>query len=216
MAAEKHTESLTLREMKCVLGDNGWGYVFPDGDVSAVEKVEKLLKKAGGKPVQCALDDFTQGGNGKAKPEYIITMNDDANTLIVIECKNTVKKHASTNLDRPRGFAVDGVLYYAKFLKEEYNVVAVAISGTTLSSIKADAFHWLKGHDAYSYGNYMIFFLKKFCVIKNTINGKVTRSVQCCARVFFDCVFALNNNNCIRIIIHCYNIFRFCFASATF
>jgi len=149
MAIEQYTESLTLREMKCVLGDNGWGFVFPQGDVSAVDKIERLLKKAGGKPVHCALDDFTQGGNGKAKPEYIITMNDDANTVIVIECKNTVKKHASADLSNPRGFAVDGVLYYAKFLKEEYNVIAVAVSGTTLSNMKVDTFHWLKGQDTY-------------------------------------------------------------------
>jgi len=149
MAIEQYTESLTLREMKCVLGDNSWGYVFPQGDVSSVGKVERLLKEAGGKPVHCALDDFSQGGAGKAKPEYIITLNDDANTLIVVECKNTTKKHASGDLSYPRSFAVDGVLYYAKFLKEEYNVIAIAISGTTLAAIKVDAFHWVKGQDAY-------------------------------------------------------------------
>jgi len=149
MAIEQYTENLTLREMKCVLGDNGWGFVFPQGDVSVVDKIDMLLKKAGGKPIQCAIADFSQGGNGKAKPEYIITMNDDANTIIVVECKNTVKKHASENLDNPRNFAVDGVLYYAKFLKEEYNVVAVAVSGTTLTNMKVDTFHWLKGQDTY-------------------------------------------------------------------
>ena len=149
MAIEQYTENLTLREMKCVLGDNGWGYVFPQGDVSAIDKIEKLLKKAGGKPTHCTLDDFTQGGSGKAKPEYIITMNDDANTLIVVECKNIVKKHASADLSNPRSFAVDGVLYYAKFLKDEYNVIAVAVSGTTLTNMKVDTFHWLKGQDTY-------------------------------------------------------------------
>jgi len=149
MAIEQYTESLMLREMKCVLGDNGWGYVFPQGDVSSVDKIERLLKKAGGKPVHCVLDDFTQGGNGKAKPEYIITMNDDVNTIIVVECKNTVKKHVSEDLRYPRGFAVDGVLYYAKFLKEEYNVIAIAISGTTITNMKVDAFHWLRGQDAF-------------------------------------------------------------------
>jgi len=107
------------------------------------------LKKAGGKPIHCALDGFTQGGNGKAKPEYIITMNDDANTVIVIECKNTVKKHASSDFSNPRSFAVDGVLYYAKFLKEDYNVIAVAVSGTTLTNMKVDIFRWLKGQDNY-------------------------------------------------------------------
>ena len=149
MPVEQYTESLALREMKCVLGDNGWGYVFPHGDVSSVDKIESLLKKAGGKPARCALDDFSQGGNGKARPEYIITMNNDANTVIVAECKSSVKKHESPNLDNPRGFAVDGVLYYAKFLKEEYNVIAVAISGTTLANMKVSAFHWLKGQDTY-------------------------------------------------------------------
>ena len=149
MANEQYTESLTLREMKCVLGDNGWGHIFPQGDVSAVDKVERLLKKAGGKPVHCPLGDFSQGGGGKAKPEYIITMHDDANTLIVVECKNTASKHSSGGLDCPRGFAVDGVLYYAKFLKEEYNVIAVAVSGTTAANMKASAFHWPKGQDTY-------------------------------------------------------------------
>jgi len=149
MAVEMYTESLTLREMKCILGNNKWGYVFPQGDVSSVEKLENLLKKAGGKPIHCALDDFTQGGNGKAKPEFIITMNDDANTVIVVECKNSVKKHASIDLNNPRGFSVDGVLYYAKFIKDEYNVIAVAISGTTLANMKVNTFYWQKGQDTF-------------------------------------------------------------------
>jgi len=144
MAIEQYTEHLALREMKCVLGDNGWGHVFPHGDIPFIDKIERLLKKAGGKPVHCALDDFSQGGNGKAKPEFIITMNDDVNSVIVVECKNMVKKHISTDLSNPRGFAVDGALYYAKFLKEAYNVIAIAISGTTLANMKATAIHWPK------------------------------------------------------------------------
>ncbi len=150
MAIEKYTESLTLQEMKCVLGKNSFGYVFPQGDVSAVDKIEKLLKKAGGKPKQCALSNFTLGGNGKAKPEYIITFNDDTSTIIVVECKNVVKNHSSTDSDHPSMFAVDGALYYAKFLKEEYNVIAVAISGTSTTNLKVDTFYWLKGQDSYT------------------------------------------------------------------
>jgi len=149
MAIEQYTESLTLKEMKSVLGDNGWGYVFPQGDVAAVDKLNALLKKAGGKPKNCPLEDFLQGGKGKAKPEFIITFNDDIHTIIVVECKNSAKKHNSANLDCPNTFAVDGVLYYAKFLKEEYNVIAVAISGTTTANMKVDAFHWLRGQDTY-------------------------------------------------------------------
>ncbi|MEG2015919.1 MAG: N-6 DNA methylase, partial [Oscillospiraceae bacterium] len=44
----------------------------------------------------------------------------------------------------------DGALYYAKFLKEEYNVIAVAISGTTTSNMKVDTYYWLKGQESYT------------------------------------------------------------------
>ncbi len=150
MAVEQYTESITLREMKCVVGENKFGYVFPQGDVSSVDKIEQLLKKAGGKPRECDLEDFSKGGKGKAKPEYVITFNDDINTVIVVECKNTVKKHCSEKFNRPSVYAVDGALYYAKFLKQEYNVVALAVSGTNADNIKADAFYWAKNQEMYT------------------------------------------------------------------
>ncbi|MDR3278999.1 MAG: N-6 DNA methylase [Synergistaceae bacterium] len=149
MPIEQYTESLTLHEMKCTLGDNGWGFVFPQGDVADAEKISDSLKKAGGKPTQRALEDFTTGGGGKAKPEFIITFNDDVHTIIVVECKNSVKKHQSANLDCPNAYAVDGVLYYAKFLKESFNVIAVAVSGTKTADLKVDAFYWGKGLTIY-------------------------------------------------------------------
>lgn len=150
MPIEQYTESLTLREMKCVLGENSFGYVFPQGDVSAIDKIQNLLKRAGGKPKECELNDYSKGGAGKAKPEYIITFNDDVHTIIVVECKNSSKKHQSEFLNKPNGFAVDGALYYAKFLKEEYNVIAVAISGTTTANMKVDTYYWLKGQESYT------------------------------------------------------------------
>ena len=58
MAIEQYTESLTLQGMNCTIGENEFGFVFPQGDISDVEKVERLLKKAGGKPKVCA---STQG-----------------------------------------------------------------------------------------------------------------------------------------------------------
>ncbi len=91
MAIEQYTESLTLKEMKCTIGENQFGYVFPQGDVSGVDKIEGLLKKAGGKPKECELADYTQGGKGKAKPEYVITFNDDIHTIIVLSAKIRLK-----------------------------------------------------------------------------------------------------------------------------
>ena len=150
MPIEQYTESLTLKEMKCAIGENSFGYVFPQGDVGSLDKIEILLKKAGGKPKECPLTDFTLGGNGKAKPEYVITFNGDTSTIIVVECKKSVKFHKSENCDRPKDYAVDGVLYYAKYLKEEYNIVAVAISGTKKDEIKANAYYWIKKQDNFT------------------------------------------------------------------
>ncbi len=150
MAVEQYTESLVLKEMKCTIGENRFGYIFPQGDVANVDKIEKLLKLAGGKPKECELSDFSKGGKGKAKPEYVITFNNDIHTIIVIECKNTVKKHNSEQLNRPSAYAVDGVLYYAKFLKEGYNVIAIAVSGTNTDNMKVDTFYWLQGQDTYT------------------------------------------------------------------
>ncbi len=150
MAIERYTENLTLKEMKCAIGKNPFGYVFPQGDVSDIDKIENILKRAGGKPKECELDDYSKGGKGKAKPEYIVTFNDDIRTLIVIECKNSSKKHCSEKLNRPNSFAVDGALYYAKFLKEEYNVIVIAVSGTTASNMKVDTFYWIQGQAQYT------------------------------------------------------------------
>ena len=147
MPVEQYTESIVLQEMKCVLGENEFGFCFPQGDVEQIVKLEKALKRAGGKPAVCALEDYTQGGNGKAKPEYIITFNKQPKIIIVVECKKSASKHCSEKLDRPKDYAVDGVLYYAKFLKDDYNVIALAVSGTKKDKIKATAYYWQKGHD---------------------------------------------------------------------
>ena len=150
MAIEQYTESLTLQNMKCILGENEFGFVYPQGDISEIEKIENLLKKAGGKPKECAIDDYSQGGHRKAKPEYIITFKDDINTIIVVECKKSVSKHETELCDHPRDYAVDGALYYAKFLKEDYTVIAVAVSGTKKETMRASAFLWNKGQDDYT------------------------------------------------------------------
>lgn len=150
MAVEQYTESLTLQGMNCVLGENEFGFVYPQGDVADVSKAERLLIQAGGKPKECAIDDYTKGGLGKAKPEYIITFKDDVNTIIVVECKKSVGKHETANRDHPKDYAVDGALYYAKFLKAEYTVIAVAVSGTKLDNMRVSAFLWGKGQDEFN------------------------------------------------------------------
>ena len=150
MANEQYSEQLVEIEMDIRKGENPFGFVFPQGDIQKIEKIENLLKKAGGKPDLCDLSDFSKGGNGKAKPEYIITFNNDSNTILVVECKKNTKQHVSEQLDKPKNFAVDGVLYYAKFLKSDYNVVAIAVSGTKKDDCKVSTFYWQKGFDNFS------------------------------------------------------------------
>ena len=149
MANEIFSEQLVEVEMGIRKGENPFGFVYPQGDIQKIKKIENLLKKAGGKPDLCDLSDFSKGGNGKAKPEYIITFNDDTNTILVVECKKSAKQHASEQLNKPKTFAVDGVLYYAKFLKSDYNVVAIAVSGTKKDDCKVSTFYWQKGFESY-------------------------------------------------------------------
>lgn len=150
MPVEQYTERLTLQGMKCELGENDFGFVYPQGDVADVAKAERLLQLAGGKPNECALGDYTKGGSGKAKPEYIITFKDDVNTIIVVECKKSVGKHETEERDHPKDYAVDGALYYAKFLKAEYTVIAVAVSGTKAENMRVSTFLWGKGQDGFT------------------------------------------------------------------
>jgi len=150
MANEQYSEQLVEVEMNIRKGENSFGFVFPQGDIQGIEKIENLLKKSGGKPDLCELSDFSKGGNGKAKPEYIITFNNETNTILVVECKRSVKDHSSEELNKPKKYAVDGVLYYAKFLKGEYNVVAIAVSGTKKEDCKVSTFYWQKGFDDYT------------------------------------------------------------------
>ena len=95
MPTETYSEQLVEIEMKIKKGENSFGFVFPQGDIKGIDKIENLLRKAGGKPDLCELSDFSKGGNGKAKPEYVVTFNNDTNTILVVECKRSVKDHSS-------------------------------------------------------------------------------------------------------------------------
>lgn len=151
MKIEQFTEKLVLDAMKISIGQNDFGYVYPQGNMEKATKLEELLKKAGGKPKECGVYDYPDLSKGKAKPEFIITYLKDPNTVIVIECKKDLKKHQSINLNKPSGYAVDGVLYYAKFIKESYNVIAIATSGTEDGKHKTSTFIWRKGEEEYNF-----------------------------------------------------------------
>ncbi|CCV64419.1 Type I restriction-modification system methyltransferase subunit [Alteracholeplasma palmae J233] len=146
--SERITEEIFIRESGVQLGENDFGYVFPQGDAKNFEKIISSLKKMGGKPDFSDLKDLTSVSTGKAKPEFIITFNKDKNTILVVECKPKARLHSSADFNMPKKFAVDGALFYAKHLKDDYNVIAVAVSGDSKDNIKVNTFYWKKGFES--------------------------------------------------------------------
>jgi hypothetical protein len=60
--------------------------------------------------------------------------------LIVVECKYNTSDHQSKNCDDANKYAVDGVLHYAKFLSQEYEVLAIAVSGHNQESLRISTY----------------------------------------------------------------------------
>ncbi|MBS6187855.1 MAG: N-6 DNA methylase [Gemella haemolysans] len=146
---EQYTEDLVKKEMGFTIGDNEFGFVYPQGNVFDIANIMVALREAGGKPKECELSELNINTNNKknAEPEFIIRFNDDHDTICVIECKKSIKKHKTDNLNRPNDYAVDGVLYYSKFLKNYYNVIAVAVSGTVKDKFFSDVYFWSKNQE---------------------------------------------------------------------
>ena len=95
-------------------------------------RIKKLLKQA------------SKNGPGAGYPEFIITFNEIPDLVIVIECKGDVKKHESKKRDKPKDFAVDGVLLYSEYLAKEFDVISIAVSGQKKSELKVSNFLQLK------------------------------------------------------------------------
>ena len=128
--SERKTENLvrdSLRALGYYDEDNG---ITIEEQKSEVANVKKLLSKA----------SKNQKGN-KGYPEFIIKSSKDNDYIIVFECKAEISKHESKDRDKPVDYAVDGVLHYAKHLAKEYTVLAVAVSGTTKSSLTVSNFY---------------------------------------------------------------------------
>lgn len=114
------------------------------------------------------------GGKGSGYPEFIISFPTNSNYLIVVECKAEVSKHASKTGGKPKDYAIDGVLHYAKALSERFNVVAIAVSGQTKTELLVAHFYWKKGSKKYidltedtkllSIDDYMQLFADRFFI----------------------------------------------------
>ena len=105
--------------------------------------------------------------------------------VIVIECKADVKKHESENRDRPKDYAVDGVLLYSQYLAKEFDVISVAVSGQKKSELKVSHFLQIKnGHNVedflsdkiLSFENYLDSYTKSDLKLHQDFNNLMTYS----------------------------------------
>jgi type I restriction enzyme M protein len=105
--------------------------------------------------ISSLLSKASKSGNSAGYPEFIITQK-NSDVLIVIECKASIKNHESETKDKPKDFAVDGVLHYARFLKENFHVVAIAISGTKKDK-RISTYQWNKNEKRFLFRKFTDF-----------------------------------------------------------
>lgn len=131
MANERNTENI-VRKFLAEQGYTNNENIVIEEQSSEDPKINKLLSSA------------SKSGNGKGYPEFIITFKNDPTTLVVVECKANVNFHRSENKDKPIQYAVDGVLLYASYLKDDFNVIAIAVSGENDREIIISHYLWMK------------------------------------------------------------------------
>lgn len=123
MVNERITEDMVDDRLRVLGFYDDEDAVLVEKQQSAVASIRKALARAS-----------KSGRGGVGYPEYIITAPETPDMVVVIECKGDVRRHASANLDKPKDFAVDGVLHYARALSPNYTVIAIAVSGTPQSN----------------------------------------------------------------------------------
>lgn len=94
----------------------------------------------------------------RGTPDFVIT-KEKSNTIIVIECKKSLEYHSLySNVEEyitegfgtateTENYAINGALWYASFLCNEYDVIAVAVSGKSLIESRVTSFVWPKNGD---------------------------------------------------------------------
>lgn len=92
----------------------------------------------------------------RGTPDFTITL-DKADIIIVIECKGGIDNHSMFenpsdylkygfgNPSETEKYAINGALWYASFLKANYDVVAIGVSGQTKAEAKVTSYVWPKG-----------------------------------------------------------------------
>ncbi len=128
MKNERITENIVRERLRNLHYYDTEG-ILVEEQKSVIEEVKRLLKGAS-----------KTGGTGSGYPEFLISLQATPDFIVIFECKADLKSHKSTNLDKPKDFAVDGALHYARSLSKSFNVIAVAVSGQSESELKISTF----------------------------------------------------------------------------
>jgi hypothetical protein len=154
MPNERNTENI----VRDILKENKTRY----------RKVKIYEQKTDNPLIEKLLQNASKKGEGKGKPEFIITFDEIKDLIIVIECKADVKKHESKEKDKFSEYAVDGVLLYSSYLSKEFNVISIAVSGETKRELRVSNFlqlqnlnySGLESKDILSFEDYIKLFRK--------------------------------------------------------
>jgi type I restriction-modification system DNA methylase subunit len=149
---------------------------YVDGDFNELDKKVKVwAKKSSNRKINDILSKSSKKGTGqKGFPEYLI-YDEKEKIVIVIENKKDLNKHFYENADeKVSEYAVNGALWYASFLKEEFNVIAIGISGNKTEELKIDSFAWRKGVETFT--NLNLHELSEIKVYRDIINKSIKAS----------------------------------------
>lgn len=91
-------------------------------------------------------------------PDFMVVKR-NSNLIVVIECKDKIKYHSNKanindyilegygDSEATEEYAIDGALWYAEFFKNNYDVIAIAVSGISEIDSKITTFIWPKNGD---------------------------------------------------------------------
>lgn len=142
---ERKTENFVRNKLRQL------GY-FGDSEIIVEEQ------KSDSKVITDLLSKASKSGHGAGYPEFIIRFK-NSDVLIVIECKASAKFHESKTKDKPKDYAIDGVLHYASFLKNNFHVIAVGVSGDEKNN-RISTYQWNKGEKRFLFRRF--FDLQKY------------------------------------------------------
>lgn len=117
---------------------------------SANPRINNLLRKAS-----------KRGTGERGYPEFIIRANQEPSLLVVVECKADTTDHEDPDGilgSDPERYAVDGALLYASYLSAQFDVLAIAVSGSAPHNLRVSHyFHFKEGHaPSVAFGNALL------------------------------------------------------------